>query len=116
MPRSIPASFDWSLRRNETELVTVVQNTSRLAPVGPRTARMHMANDAGELDLLPFEQQLVNTVNAFIASRDADERKALMQEYQKIYTDNVYAVGLTQYPGALSSTSASPTSRRARRS
>ena len=41
---------------------------------------MHMANDAGELDLLPFEEQLVDTVNAFIASRDADERKALMQE------------------------------------
>ena len=93
--------FDWSLRRNESELVTVVQNTSRLAPVGPRTARMHQANDAGEMDLLPVEEQLVNTVNAFVASRDADERKALMQEYQKTFTENVYTVGLTQYPGAL---------------
>ena len=24
-----------------------------------------------------------------------------MKEYQKIYTENVYGVGLTQYPGAL---------------
>ena len=24
-----------------------------------------------------------------------------MKQYQKLYTENVYAVGLTQYPGAL---------------
>ena len=89
------------VRRNDPELITPVQQPSRLAPVGPQTARMHTANDAGELDLLPFEEQLVDTVNAFIASRDADERKALMQEWQKIYTENVYGIGLTQYPGAL---------------
>jgi peptide/nickel transport system substrate-binding protein len=93
--------YDWVVRRNDPELITPVQQPSRLAPVGPRTARMHMANDAGELDLLPFEQKLVDTTNAFIASRDADERKALMQEWQKIYTENVYGIGLTQYPGAL---------------
>ena len=82
--------FDWVVRRNDPELITPVQQPSRLAPVGPRTARMHKANDAGELDLLPFEERLVDTVNAFIASRDADERKALMQEWQKLYTENVY--------------------------
>ena len=93
--------FDWVVRRNDPEFITPVQNPSRLAPVGPTTARMHNANDAGELDLLPFEQKLVDTVNAFISTRDADERKALMQEWQKVYTENVYGIGLTQYPGAL---------------
>ncbi len=93
--------YDWVVRRNDPELITPVQNPSRLAPVGPRTARMHMANDAGELDLLPFEERLVDTVNAFISTRDADERKALMQEWQQVYTENVYGIGLTQYPGAL---------------
>jgi peptide/nickel transport system substrate-binding protein len=93
--------FDWAVRRNEPELISPVQQPSRLAPVGPRTARMHMANGAGELDLLPFEQKLVDTVNAFIASRDPDERRALMQEWQKVYTENVYGIGLTEYPGAL---------------
>jgi peptide/nickel transport system substrate-binding protein len=94
-------TYDWVVRRNDPELISPVQQPSRLAPVGPRTARMHMANDAGELDLLPFEEVLVDNVNAFIASRDPDERKAVMQEWQKIYTENVYGVGLTQYPGAL---------------
>ena len=93
--------FDWAVRRNDPELITPVQQASRLAPVGPQTARMHMANGAGELDLLPFEERLVDTVNAFVGSRDADERKALMQEWQQVYTENVYGIGLTQYPGAL---------------
>jgi peptide/nickel transport system substrate-binding protein len=40
-------------------------------------------------------------VNKFIGSNDATERKSLMKTYQKLYTENVYAVGLTQYSGAL---------------
>ncbi len=93
--------YDMVVRRNDPELITPVQQPSRLAPVGPKTARMHMANDAGELDLLPFEEKLVATVNAFTSSRDPEERAALMQEWQKLYTENVYGIGLTQYPGAL---------------
>jgi peptide/nickel transport system substrate-binding protein len=43
----------------------------------------------------------VDVVNAFIASRDPAEQIELMKRYQTLYTENVYAVGLTQYPGAL---------------
>jgi peptide/nickel transport system substrate-binding protein len=89
------------VRRNTSELITVVQRTPELAPVGPRTAWNHMANDAGELDLLPFEEEMVGKVNAFIDSRDPDARVELMKEYQKLYTENIYGIGLTQYPGAL---------------
>ncbi len=93
--------FDWMVFRNASEMITVVQGTTQLAATGPRTLRHHNANDAGELDLLPFEQDLAETVNAFIASRDSDERVALMKDYQRIYTENVYGAGLTAYPGAL---------------
>ena len=44
---------------------------------------------------------MVDTVNAFIATDDADQRKELMKTYQKLYTENLYGIGLTQYPGAL---------------
>ena len=47
----------------------------------------HRANAAGELDLQAFEEDLVATVNTFIASRDPAERMALMKHYQKVYTD-----------------------------
>jgi peptide/nickel transport system substrate-binding protein len=93
--------WDWQVFRNPTELITVVQNTTQLAPTGPITSWNHRANEAGELDLLPWEQEMVDVVNRFIASRDPAERIELMKEYQRLYTANNYAVGLVAYPGAL---------------
>ena len=93
--------FDWVIYRNTSELITVVQNTTALAPVGPVTDVNHRANPAGELDLLPHEQDLVDTVNKFSSSRDAAERTDLMKHYQKVYTENLDTIGLTAYPGAL---------------
>jgi len=93
--------YDWIVVRNGTELITVVQNTTALAPVGATTDVNHKANGAGELDLLDHEKALVDVVNKFIASRDPAERQDLMKQYQKIYTENLDGIGLTAYPGAL---------------
>ena len=93
--------FDWHVWRNGSELISVVQGTSGLAPTGPQVHWFHRAGTDGTLDLLPFEQELVDTVNAFIATSDAAERTELMKTFQKLYTENVYSPGLTQYPGAL---------------
>lgn len=93
--------FDWMIRRNDVEFVSAVQATDRLAPVGPVTSSWHRANTAGELDLLPHEEQMVETIRRFIDSRDPAERVELMKTYQKVFTENVNAVGLTAYPGAL---------------
>ena len=79
----------------------MVQNTVYLAPTGPQIAFGHRANTDGELDLLPFEQEMVDLVGKFAASRDAAERVDLIKQYQKVSTDNLYEIGLTQYPGAL---------------
>jgi peptide/nickel transport system substrate-binding protein len=92
--------FDWTVVRNGSELIAVVQNTASLAPTGPRTAVAHKAGSDGTLDLLPWEQEMVDVVNGFISSQDAGERIALMKAYQRLYTENVYGIGLTQYPGA----------------
>ncbi len=72
-----------------------------LAPTGPTTSAQHRANPAGELDLLPYEQQMVDTVNAASASRDPAEQVELMKTYQKLHTENLDGIGLTAYPGAL---------------
>jgi peptide/nickel transport system substrate-binding protein len=93
--------FDWHIRRQGSEMVSVVQGTANLAPTGPRTSWFHRAGTGDALDLLPFEQELVDIVNAFVATSDNAERVELMKKYQRIYTENVYSVGLTQYPGAL---------------
>ena len=93
--------YDWMVFRNQSELITMVQNTTELAPTGPKTARNHMANADGELDLLPFEEEMVEVINGFIATRNPAERAELIKRYQKLYTENVYGAGLTQYSGAL---------------
>ncbi|MGX7876817.1 ABC transporter substrate-binding protein [Mesorhizobium sp. ORM6] len=93
--------FDWLIRRNDQELTSVVQNTEQLAPVGPKTSWNHRAPESGEVDLMPFEKDLVGLVNKFVASEDNDERASLMRQFQKISTEHVYNVGLTEYPGAL---------------
>jgi peptide/nickel transport system substrate-binding protein len=93
--------WDWQVFRNQSELIAVVQNTSALAPIGPQTTYFHRAGTDGSVDILPFEQELVDLTNAFIAEPDTTKRAELMKAYQKIHTENVYTVGLTQYPGAL---------------
>lgn len=93
--------FDWHVFREGAEVASVVQGTVGLAPTGPRVHNFHRANEAGELDLLPFEQELVDIVNGFIGTADLEERAQLMRDYQRVFTENVYSVGLTQYPGAL---------------
>ncbi|MFT4181593.1 MAG: ABC transporter substrate-binding protein, partial [Rhizobium sp.] len=93
--------FDWMVRRNSTELASVVQNTEQLAPVGPRTSWNHRAPESGQLDLMPFEKEMVDIVNKFTTSKDNDERVALMKQFQKVSTGHLYNIGLTEYPGAL---------------
>ncbi len=93
--------WDWQIFRNGSDLITVVQNTTQLAPLGPQTMRTHFANEDGELELMPFEEELNEIISGFIATRDAEERADLMKRYQQVYTENVYGVGLTAYPGAL---------------
>ncbi|MFB9984283.1 ABC transporter substrate-binding protein [Mesorhizobium kowhaii] len=93
--------FDWLVRRNDQELTSVVQNTEQLAPVGPRTSWNHRAPENGEVDLMPFEKDLVDIVNKFVSTQDNDQRASLMKQFQKISTEHVYNVGLTEYPGAL---------------
>ena len=94
-------AWDWMVRRNDQEFVSVVQGTDRLAPVGPVTSSWHRANGAGEMDLQPYEQQLVDAIKAFTGSRDPAAKVEAMKTWQKVYTENVTAVGLTSYPGAL---------------
>jgi len=94
-------TWDWQVYRNDSELISVVQNTANLAPTGPQTSQFHRAGTDGTVDLLPFEKDLVDTVNGFIAEQDPAKRVDLMKKYQKLYTENAYAIGLTQYPGAL---------------
>jgi peptide/nickel transport system substrate-binding protein len=94
--------FDWLLTRNNTtELITVVQGSDALAPMGPYTHAFHRAGPGGKLDLLPHEEAMIREVRAFQASRDPEERRRAMARYQAISIANVNALGLVRFPAAI---------------
>jgi peptide/nickel transport system substrate-binding protein len=93
--------YDWMVIRQGTEVITAVQNTDHLAPIGPNTTDFHRGGADGKVDLMDFEAKIVDVVNKFIAASDPKERIELMKQYQKLATENVYQAGLTVYPGAL---------------
>ena len=98
----LSGKFDWNMRRIDTsELATVVQNTVALAPTGPQIAVHHRAGQDGTLDLLPFEQEMIDVTNAIMNERDPAAQVELAKQYQTLYTENLWTIGLTQYPGAL---------------
>ncbi len=43
----------------------------------------------------------MDAIKAFTGTRDAAARVEAMKTWQKVFTENVTAVGLTSYPGAL---------------
>jgi peptide/nickel transport system substrate-binding protein len=51
--------------------------------------------------LLPFEEEMVAAIQTFVNSSDPAVRVQAMKDYQRIFTENVNAVGLTVFAGAL---------------
>lgn len=94
-------SFDWVIRRADAWFVSATQNTLNLAPVGPQTSDQHRANASGEMELLPFEREMVSAINSFVGSSDSAVRVQAMKDYQRVFTENVNSVGLTVFSGAL---------------
>ncbi|MEM7537920.1 MAG: ABC transporter substrate-binding protein [Chloroflexota bacterium] len=45
-------------------------------------------------ELMAFEEELIDIVNAFCVEPDTDARIALMAEYNQIYTENAYSLGV----------------------
>ena len=44
---------------------------------------------------------MVTDLNAFTGTDDADKKMTAIKDFQKTYTENLYGIGLTVYPGAL---------------
>lgn len=63
-----------------------------IAPV-TKTFAWHREGETPR-SLLPFEKQLVDIVLKYRDTYDAAERKKLMFEYNKIFTENLYDVGI----------------------
>jgi peptide/nickel transport system substrate-binding protein len=64
-----------------------------LAPITDQTPNWHRKG-AEDRQLQPFEEELIEIVNEFRLEPDSDKRVELMAEYNRIFTENVYNIGV----------------------
>jgi peptide/nickel transport system substrate-binding protein len=64
-----------------------------LAPMTTTTPSWHRQGEVAR-KMMPFEEELVRIMTEYRDTYDANKRKALMFEYNKIFTENVYAIGV----------------------
>ncbi len=87
-------SGTWEMRVDRTgqEWLTPFTRCTELAPVTKETPVWHREG-AEPRELLDFEEELVAIVNEFCLESDTARRAELMQQYNTIFTENVYNVG-----------------------
>jgi peptide/nickel transport system substrate-binding protein len=64
-----------------------------LAPITDQSPNWHRKG-AEDRQLQPFEEELVRIISEFRLEPDSAKRVALMAEYNRIFTENIYAIGV----------------------
>lgn len=67
-------------------------NPTALAPL-TKTYNNHREGDTPR-KLMDFEQQLIDLIEKYRVTFDGEERQKIVSEYQKIFTENVYELGV----------------------
>jgi peptide/nickel transport system substrate-binding protein len=86
------ATWDIWVNRGGQEFGLPSVNPTALAPL-TKTFGDHREGETPR-KLLDFEQKLVDLVETYRTNFDSEQRKAAMSEYQKVYTENVYRMGV----------------------
>jgi peptide/nickel transport system substrate-binding protein len=90
------ATWDMSVDRGGQEFALPFKNVTGLAPI---TGNFLYHREGSEpRELLDFEQQLADIVTEYRSTYDAEGRRALMFDYNKIFTENVYNLGVFPVP------------------
>jgi peptide/nickel transport system substrate-binding protein len=85
-------TWDIKVERGEQAFALPFVNPTRLAPITKNFTWHREGNQPREM--LDFEKQLVDITNKYRSTFDTAERKKLLFEYNKIFTQNVYNLGI----------------------
>jgi len=85
-------TWEMEVHRDDQAFALPFTNFTYLAPV-TKTFRWHTEGDKPR-QLLDFEKQLIDIVNKYRVTFDTEGRKALMSQYNNIFTKNVYDLGV----------------------
>ena len=93
--QDLNSSGEWEMFifRTESEFAVPFAKYKNIAPLTDQTPQWHRTGADTPRELLPFEQGLIDIVTKFASEPDFDKRKALMSQYNRIYTENLYTVG-----------------------
>ena len=91
----IAASGEWQMYvyRGGQEFALPFTRCEALAPYTKGAPEWHREGDKPR-QLQPFEEELVKIVQAYCPESDPVKRKELINQYNKIFTENVYDVGI----------------------
>ena len=81
--------------------VVPARQTCGYLPISAGCPDYHPVSEDGSRDLMGFEKEMVESVNKILSTWDPKEGAASAREIQQLWTDNVYTVGLVQFPAAL---------------
>jgi len=88
----IDGSWEMEVQRNDQAFALPFTNVTNLAPI-TANFRWHVEGDQPR-QLMDFEQELIDIVEEYRSTFDAAERRALMFNYNQIFTENVYDLGI----------------------
>ncbi|MBZ0301263.1 MAG: ABC transporter substrate-binding protein [Anaerolineae bacterium] len=86
-------TWDAQVSRGGQAFALPFTNVTTLAPITKIGLNWHREGDQPR-EMLDFEQQLVDIVNQYRTTYDAAGRKELMRQYNQIFTENVYDLGI----------------------
>lgn len=86
-------TWEMFVNRGPQEFALPFKNVTGLAPITDNF-EFHRVAPGQERTLMPFEQDLIDIITEYRSTYDPEGRKALMFEYNKIFTENVYDLGI----------------------
>jgi len=86
------ATWDMFVDRNGQEFALPFTNPTALAPI-TKNFNWHREGEKPR-EMLDFEKQLADIVNKYRSTFDTEGRKDLMKQYNKIFTQNVFNLGV----------------------
>ena len=89
----VAGTWEWNVNRGGQAFAVPFSYANSLAPITKESPSYHREGEEPR-ELQPFEEELVRIVEEFRLEPDSDKRAEMMSEYNRIFTENVYDVGI----------------------
>lgn len=87
--------FEMNITRGDF-LASPYTSLTGLGPITPSSPNWHRAGPGGKRELLPFEKRIIELLEALKYQRTYEERQKSFSEIQRLWTSNLYTIGLIE--------------------